>query len=76
MLKEQAAFEIFKLGLASAIFFGVLIFFSRIKEKIGSGVDQEAYDYAVAHAKSFFWWVLALFTFIAVVMYLFGNDVF
>ena len=47
MMKEQAAFEIIKLGLALAVFFGASIFYSRIKDRIGSGVDKEVFDYAV-----------------------------
>jgi len=74
MLKEAAAFEMLKLGLALACFFAALIFYSRIKDRIGSGVEQEAFDYAVASAKRYFFGIAALFVFYSVGTYLFGKD--
>jgi hypothetical protein len=75
MMKEQAAFEIIKLGLALAVFFGASIFYSRIKDRIVSGVDKEVFDYAVVSAKNYFFGFLALFIFYGVGTYLFGSDV-
>ena len=69
----MTAFDLLTMGFLLAFFFASLVFYSRIKENIGTGVEQPVFNSAKHSAKFAFLGTMAIFAFPGIGALLFGN---